>query len=190
VQLVQNQLQNLLDKDWGPKPPEPEVDSFEAQTDLTHLETLGWALPLEESARAQILFDRLAVYFDSGFCFHSSPEKVNLGWNNWRLDGAFHRGKLYPLLPQDRECRVALPQMTLLEVRRLKPNFLLGELKLPEDLAGSKTSALVVRPSDERLWIFFSSLPDLFLKTHLMKIHEECLRLLSDFPLGEAPVSP
>ena len=182
VQVLQNQLENLLEKDWGPERLAQRLTPFEVQSDLAQLETLGWSLPLAEPERSQALFDRLAPYFETGLCFHSVVHNLELDWHRWRFESAFHSGEKLPLLPEDRERQLSLPRMTLMEVRRLNPVFLLRELHMPETLSNEETSALVVRPSDQRLWILFSHLPDVFLKPHLTQIHDWCLRLLADFP--------
>jgi hypothetical protein len=184
VQILQDRLEGLLEKDWGPQKAAGEKSVFEVQTDLQGLETLGWSLPLTEPDRSQVLFDRLAPYFETGFCFHSVAGSVELSasqWKRWRLESAFHLSQILPLLPEDREKQVSLPSMSLTEVRRVNPTFLLRELQLPTEITSPDTSALVIRPSDQRLWVVFSRLDDLFLKPHLSQIHERCLILLADF---------
>ena len=183
VQVLQDQLENLLSKDWGPqnqavRPP------FEVLTDLTQLETLGWALPEKEPGRSQVLFDRLSPYFESGLCFHYQSEDTTQGWIRWRLECAFIQGQIYPLLPEDLQKQVALPQMNLTEIRRMNASALLGQLSLKDLGTHPELSCLVIRPAGERLWVLFSNLPDLFLKTHITAIQETSLKLLADY-LGE-----
>jgi hypothetical protein len=180
VQVLQDQLESLLSQDWGPRQSPDASKPFEVQTDLNQLETLGWSLPTHEPDRSQVLFDRLAPYFETGFCFHLESKRADSAVH-WRLESAFHQGNILPLLPEDREKRVSFPSMTLTEVRRISAEFLLRELKFPTEL-GFDRSALVIHPSDQRLWILFSGLPDVFLKPHLTAIQETCLKLLADFP--------
>ncbi len=192
VQVLQTQLSGLLEKDWGPE--RPKEVPFEILTDLANIETLGWSLPEREPGRSQVLFDRLAAYFESGFCLHlaqtlnpakktssQASETSDVPWCPWRMESAFHLGQILPLLPEDREKKISLPQMTLMEVRRLNPQLLLRELQFPFDLVDPEAAAFVIRPSDQRLWVLFSRLPDVFLKSHLTTIHEACLKLLADF---------
>lgn len=180
VQVLQDQLENLLSKDWGPQN-QSKLAPFEVLTDLTQLETLGWALPEREPQRSQVLFDRLAPYFESGLCFHYTSEDPSQGWIRWRLSCAFSQGKIFPLIPQDLEKQVALPQMQLTEIRKMNASALLTQLDLKDLQTHPELSTLVIRPSGPLLWILFSNLPDLFLKTHINAIHEHSLKLLADF---------
>lgn len=179
VQVLQDQLENLLSKDWGPT---RAVAPFEAQSDLSQLETLKWSLPDLDPERSQILFERIAPYFESGFCFHDTQESSRKDWMRWRLTSAFHRGRAVPLLPEDSLKELDLPFMTLTEIRRLDGEELLEKLKLVGLFQTDGQSTLALRPSDRRLWIVYSHLPDVFLKNHVSAIHEECLKILADFP--------
>lgn len=178
VQVLQDQLENLLAKDWGPA---RAVVPFEAQSDLSQLETLKWSLPEHEPERSQVLFERLSPYFESGLCFHDTARPVQPGWLRWRLSAAFHRGRTVPLLPEDISKEMDLPSMSLTEIRRLNGGELLEKLKLIGLFPTEGQSALALRPSDRRMWILYSHLPDIFLKNHVSAIHEECLKILADF---------
>lgn len=178
VQVLQDQLENLLSKDWGPA---KTLIPFEAQSDLSQLETLKWSLPDHDPERSRILFERLSPYFESGFCFHATAHPARTGWLRWRLNACFHRGHAVPLLPDDLAKDLDLPTMSLTEIRRLNGAELLEKLKLIGLFPTEGQSALALRPSDRRLWIVYSHLPDIFLKNHVSLIHEECLKILADF---------
>lgn len=193
VQVLQTQLESLLSKDWGPSAPtssaQTEVNQrfqfFEVQTDLSQLETLGWSLPTHEPFRSQVLFERLSPYFDSGLCFSLQHDDPSQEWIRWGLRSAFHHGQKYPLLPQDTDKQIALPRMSLTEIRKVAPDFLLSELGLGDLVSRQDLQTLVIRPAGNRLWILFTGLPDVFLKSHIMTIQDRCLKLLADFPEGE-----
>ena len=186
VEVLQNQLENLLSKDWGPQDQREPHAPFEVQTDLTQLEALGWALPAHEPQRSELLFEKMAAFFEVGFCFHLGS-MGQPGWINWKLRSAFSQGHFAPLLPDDNKRLISLPQMGLSEIRKVPADFLLRELKLKNIFEVEKLSAMVIRPSDERLWILFSNLPDVFLKPHMTQIHEACLMILADFAHDKGP---
>ena len=179
VEILQNQLENLLSKDWSPEAHQKQGFVFEVQTDLSQLEALGWALPAHEPQRSEILFAKMASYFEAGFCFHLTKSKPD--WLNWKLESAFSQGQVAPLLPEDNKSMISLPAMGLSEIRKVSSEFLLQKLGLKNVFEVERLSAMVIRPSDQRLWILFSNLPDVFLKPHMTQIHEACLCVLADF---------
>lgn len=183
VQTLQKNLQELLEKDWGPPPnPEPTCNPppFEVLTDLNQLEFLGTGLPNSAPEKSQILFDRLSFYFEAGLCFDRSTEGSRPDWLVWSLKSTFSQGEIFPLLPDDLEKKIQLPQMTLLEIRKLNPDHLLANLGLKDLLPTNDTRAFAIRPLDQLLWIFLTRLEDIFLENHITEIQKRILLILAD----------
>lgn len=185
VQKIQKNLEEVLSQDWGPRQPQTssQINEFEVQTELQNLESLGWTLPTTEPEKSRSLFLRLAQYFEAGLelsCFQKRSSELQ----TWTLESAFDQGQPVPLLAEDLKFSFELQPFSLVEVRRVNMKDFLEfrnhELFFLNEKSLKSSTALLLRPTQDKLWLLISDLPDLFLKNHISQIHEKVIRLLSD----------
>lgn len=178
AQKLQNYLQKILENDGLKSPKDSLTDikaPFEPRTDLSQLDDIGMGLPATLPERAQILFSRLSVYFESGMLFHLGHD------DSWKPKSAFQEGEFYPLIADDRLTDFSFPQMTLVEILRLKNSPMQKVLENIGLITVEHTQVLVFKPHPEYIFLVTSLLPDLWLKTHSEKIQSKILMLLGDF---------
>lgn len=178
AQKMQSYLQKLLEHD-GLKPIKnrSEISSgpFEAKSDLTQLDDVGMGLPMKLHDRAQGLFSRLSPYFESGMLFHINSKK------NWKPQAAFQDGDFYPLVADDLQIDFSFPEMTLIEILRLKESPTQKTLIKIGLITDPKMQVLAFKPHPEYVFLMTSQLPDVWLKNHSEKIQAKVLMLLGDF---------
>jgi len=178
AQQMQSYLQKLLDND-GLKPlqnkSEIPAGPFEAKTDLTQLDDVGMGLPNKLHERTQALFSRLSPYFESGMLFHINSKK------NWKPQAAFQDGDFYPLVSDDLQTDFSFPEMTLVEILRLKESPTQKTLIKIGLISDPQMQVLAFKPHPEYVFLVCSQLPDVWLKKHSEKIQAKVLMLLGDY---------
>lgn len=185
VQKIQKNLEEILSQDWGPRQPQKlsQITEFEVQTDLQNLESLGWSLPTSEPEKSRVLFLRLSQYFEAGLEL-SCLQKKSSELQTWTLEAAFDQGQPVPLIADDFKFSFELQPFSLVEVRRVNMKeflqFRKQDLFFLSEKSLTSSTALLLRPAEDKLWLLVSNLPDLFLKNHVSQIHEKTIRLLSD----------
>lgn len=158
--------------------------AFEAERDLTQVDSLGFALSEETQNRTLMIFNRLSIYFDSGLLFkkHSSKKNNKINDVTWQAEHGFDRGSAFPISKkskQQNEC-YRFPNLTMVEVRTILTPQIFTQIKNLEMLFNDKSRAFIFRPHPDYIFLVTSTLADPWLKLHLEKIHKEVLLLLID----------
>ena len=176
VQTVQNQLQNLLEKDLHSKinTNEPKLP-FRATSDLSQLDGLGVGLPENPLLKTEMIFARLLHYFEAGLLFHRA-----VGSLEWSPIAAFQEGDFLPLTPDDIKLQFSFPEMTLVDVKRVQSPKVFTQLKQIDLIRNEQTNVLIFKPLPCYIFLVTSLLPDIWLKPHVEKIQTKTLLLLSD----------
>ena len=175
VQLLQKQLENILEKEPLQKPQViTEKPVFEASTDLSQIESIGVGLPAQTLPRVEMLFSRLANYFDSGLLFRKDESLA------WRAIGGFDQGDYFPLKGVELEVPFKFPTMSLIEVRKVSSTDIFAHLKDIQVIKNDRSQALIFTPHPEFVFMVTSILADPWLKPHIEKIQKEILMLLVD----------
>lgn len=172
--LLENSQQTDEDK------PRTLNHAFEAERDLTQVDSLGFALSDETEARTLMIFNRLSIYFDSGLLFknqNSHPRQTA-----WHATNGFDRGNAFPINKkhQQKNESYRFPELTLVEVRLILSPEIFTQIKNLEMLFNEKSRAFVFKPHPDYIFLVTSTLADPWLKLHLEKIHKEVLLLLVD----------
>lgn len=154
--------------------------SFEAERDLTQVDSLGFALSDETEARTLMIFNRLSIYFDSGLLF--KKQNTNKNHSSWQATNGFDRGHTFPIIikNQQKNENYRFPELTLVEVRLILSPEIFTQIKNLEMLFNEKSRAFIFKPHPDYIFLVTSTLADPWLKLHLEKIHKEVLLLLVD----------
>lgn len=150
--------------------------AFEAERDLTQVDTIGFGLPNDTEQRTLMMFNRLAVYFDSGILFEIKRKKSE---TIWQAIHAFDRGSAFPIKNTD-DNQYRFPDLTLVEVRTVLSKPLLQYLNQLELFFNNRSRAFIFKPHPDYIFLVNSSMADPWLKIHLEKIHKQVLLLLVD----------
>lgn len=154
--------------------------AFEAERDLTQVDSLGFALSNETEARTLMIFNRLSIYFDSGLLF--KKQNTNKNHSSWQATNGFDRGHAFPInvKNQQKNENYRFPELTLVEVRLILSPDIFTQIKNLEMLFNEKSRAFIFKPHPDYIFLVTSTLADPWLKLHLEKIHKEVLLLLVD----------
>ena len=170
VQVVQKRLENLLEKDPNPAAPRPP---FEPQQDLSQIDGLGFGLPLKTKPRAEMIFSRLCVYFESGLLFESGPA-------GWRAISGFDQGSYFPLRGAEFSIPFQFPQMSLVEVRKVHSPEIFAHLQEIQVVHDDRSQVLIFKPHPDYVFMVTSHWGDPWLKPHIERIQKEILLVLTE----------
>lgn len=175
VQLLQKQLENLLEKESLQKPqPILSKSSFEPISDLSQIQEIGLGLPNETWPRVEMLFSRLAIYFESGLLFRKDQTL------SWRAVGGFDQGEYFPLKGIEIEIPFKFPELSLIEVRKVNSVDIFNHLQDIQVIKNEKSQALIFMPHPDFIFMVTSILADPWLKPHIERIQKEILMQLAD----------
>jgi len=175
VQVLQKQLENLLEKEpIAADNKTPLKKTFQAETDLTHLDLIGMGAPKDLQSRVPVLFSKLSPYFDSGLLFKEMS-------GQWKAIAGFDQGEYFPLKGVEIDIPFAFPDMSLIEVRRVHSPEIFAHLMDLQVIRSEKGQALIFKPQPDYIFLVTSTLGDPWLKPHIEKIQREILLLLGDY---------
>ena len=186
---IQSHLQNLLetrpalhgepDRKQKPFPEEPSERKFFPITDLSELNELLESLPQNPEAFHQLLFSRMSLFFESGLWLKqvSSSDHSNQGFN-YLVSEAFFQGEPFAL--SENLPHIFLPKVPFHSVVRFGPYALLAPLGLEKLCDTDDGQGLALSMSENNIYLFFSRLPELWLKSHVEKIHDTILKASAD----------
>lgn len=162
---ITNQIETLLEKDMSFENPK----LYYCPLPPSELSEVFKNLPSAETEKLKVIFSRLAPFYHSGLLLKTSKKQ-------WQLAGAFQEGIYYPLPHMIADHPILIPQIELHEVKKTATISILKKLHLNDFLTADQSAtytALVLRPHDDFIYIFFSDMPDLWLKPLVEKTRFE-----------------
>lgn len=174
ISKLQKRLEAVLENDFETTHDENErvQKTFEASQDEALIRGISIGLPEDHIDRAVVLFSRLGMFFDSGVLLENND-------GQWKAQACFHRG-VTQLLKAQHKSLLRLPHVSLLTVLKTDPQPLLKKLNLQHLDPENKTSCLLIKASHDFSFLLFSTLPDMWLKTHIENIRKALINGFAD----------
>lgn len=183
IKVWQKNLESLLEANVSMRSPTlPEVvHQFEPSTDLSHLKVMLQMLPKDRMDCLVTLFSRMSVYFHSGLLLNIA-QLGNDARETWVPSSAFKNGEYFEIPTDLQSAALSLPVVKFGEIRKSSPYCLLSPLQLESLCDAPEASAFCLRAADDYLFMFFTTLPEPWLRTHVEAIHQQILSVVADLP--------
>jgi hypothetical protein len=176
---IQTRLQSLLDQpihsDHAVQTPaQKEISKFVPTTDLTHFPDVLRSLPKNSSQVFELLFSRLSLYFEAGLYL----ERPNGEPGPLLPKSAFYKGEAVVIGKETP--LIQLPKVGFQKVVKFNPHSILSPLNLERLCDEDHGQGLAFSVTEDDLFLLFSELPDLWLRSHIETIHHLILQFSAD----------
>jgi hypothetical protein len=166
VQFIFEHVEDFIENDT--KEIREAAKSFEARRDLDGVQSLVEGDP-SHPRMAQMVFERLSLYFDVGLLIQKGPGGENANW--WVTD-CLWKGNVFHLEMKDQIAAAAvIPEMTPLQVHRADAKKVFKALGLEFFLKDIDGEAYLVRPTPHTAYLLVSQLPKPWSASHLETAH-------------------
>ncbi len=174
ITMLRKRLESFLDNDFDSNSEETErlQRDFEVSRDMGLIRGISQGLPDDHVDRAVVIFSRLALFFDAGVLLENNDSR-------WKAQAFFSKG-ITQLFNNSQKAYISIPQTNILEVLKTSSANMLEKLHLQHLDPEQKTTCLLVKVSPDYAFLFFSSMPDIWLKDHMDNIRRALANGIAD----------
>jgi hypothetical protein len=166
IDFFHQRLQHLLETESE----NPEQQHFEPLRDERLINGLSLELPESIEDKAIVLMSRLSSLFHAGLLF----EKLQPTHKTWKPQASFFLDRVKTISPEKNE-QITLPELTPLSALSTPASTILKKVGLEHLDPEKKMQAILIQPAPQYAYILISSWPDLWLKSHVEKVHAQMI---------------